>query len=135
MRGLVLLTDAAVDVLFFLQEALEFGVGLAEERLGRRLVIGALGGLGNRRRLAGRTFLGLAPPATAGADNAPPGRLARSLADGHGRLPRDLCLVRALVRQDLALVDPHLHADATERRARFRESVVDVGTERVERDA
>ena len=53
--GNVLLTDAAVDVLFFLKETLELGVRLAEERLGRRFLVAALGRLCNRGRLAGRT--------------------------------------------------------------------------------
>ena len=35
--------------------------------------------------------------------------------------------------QDLALVDPHLHADATKRGARLGEPVVDVGAQRVQR--
>src|SRR3982074_1636169 len=35
---------------------------------------------------------------------------------------------------DLALVDPHLHADATERRLGLEEAVVDVGAQRVQRD-
>src|SRR5205807_8437732 len=36
---------------------------------------------------------------------------------------------------DLALVDPHLHANAAERGARLIEAVVDVGAQRVERHA
>src|SRR5205085_2381766 len=38
-------------------------------------------------------------------------------------------------REDVALVDPHLHADATERRAGLAEPVVDVGPQRVQRHA
>src|SRR6185369_6857027 len=36
---------------------------------------------------------------------------------------------------ELTLVDPHLDADATERRLRLEEAVVDVGAQRVQRDA
>src|SRR4029077_6328890 len=42
-------------------------------------------------------------------------------------------LDRALVRKDVALVDPDLHADATERGARLGQAVVDVGAQRVQR--
>src|SRR3954453_8108867 len=42
---------------------------------------------------------------------------------------------RVALRHDLALVDPALHADAPERRARLVKAVVDVGAQRVQRDA
>src|SRR5207249_5103828 len=39
------------------------------------------------------------------------------------------------LRHDLALVDPDLHADPAEGRLRLDEAVVDVGADRVQRDA
>src|SRR5919197_6414986 len=40
-----------------------------------------------------------------------------------------------VLRHDLALVDPDLHADAAEGRLRLGEAVVDIGADRVQRDA
>ena len=42
---------------------------------------------------------------------------------------------RVALGHDLALVDPALHADAAERRLGLEEAVVDVGAQRVQRDA
>src|SRR5262249_49222834 len=70
------------------------------------------------------------------ADDAPTGGdLAGGLADGHGRLAADLVLRRRAVGEDLALVDPHLHAGASERGARLGPAIVDVGPQRVQRNA
>ena len=61
------------------------------------------------------------------------GRAAARLADGHRGLAGDLVLGRLLVREDVALVDPDLHADAAVGRLRLAEAVVDVGPQRVQR--
>ena len=61
--------------------------------------------------------------------SAPAGRLA----DGHGRLAGDLVLGWRLVREDVALVDPDLHADAAGGGLGLAEAVVDVGAQRVQR--
>ena len=55
------------------------------------------------------------------------------LADGHGRLAGDLVVVERLVGHDVALVDPHLHADAAAGGAGLADAVVDVGAQRVQR--
>src|SRR5207248_8301444 len=44
-------------------------------------------------------------------------------------------VLREAGRHDLALVDPHLHADAAEGGARLVEAVVDVGAQGVQRHA
>src|SRR5690349_17811783 len=128
-RLVVLATGAALDLLFFCEQRLEGRVGLLDQGLGllgrRVLVAPSL----DRHRLLG----GAAPPA-AGADDATAGgRLPGGLADGHGRLLGDLVLGRRLVGEDVALVDPDLHADTPERRARLGLAVVDVGPQGVER--
>src|SRR5205085_5466732 len=59
----------------------------------------------------------------------------RAAAAGR-RLLRSLDLGQVLLEargHDLALVDPHLHADAAEGRAGLEEAVVDVGAEGVQR--
>ena len=48
------------------------------------------------------------------------------VAGGHGGLAHDLLVVVELVGQDVALVDPHLHPDATGRSAGLTKAVVDV---------
>src|SRR5205807_3203846 len=92
--------------------------------------LGALGCFCSRGRLGtgftGLALVGLAAP-TARGDDPPGPDLARRLTHSHGRLALDLVFARDLVRQDVALVDPDLHADAPEGRARFAEAVVDVG--------
>src|SRR5690606_35843976 len=60
--------------------------------------------------------------------------LARGLADRHRGLLGDLVLDHALVGEDVALVDPDLHTDATGGGLRLAEAVVDVGAQRVQRD-
>src|SRR5207244_3380995 len=128
-RLVVLAAGAALDLLFFCEQRLESRVGLLDERLGllgRRLLVGCTL---DRYRLLRRA----APPA-AGADHAAAtGALPGGLANGHGRLLGDLVLGRRLVGEDVALVDPDLHADAPERRARLRLAVVDVGPQGVQR--
>src|SRR5262245_6151231 len=134
VRGLVVLARTPLDLFLFGEQTLEVGVGLAEQRARRGLLVGTLArlcGRGHRRAF----LLGPPPPAAARTDDPAPGRLARSLADGHRRLPRDLVLDRAAVRQDVALVDPDLHADASERRTCLGEAVVDVGPQCVQRHA
>src|SRR3954471_4890072 len=126
LRRLVVLTRAALDLLFLGEETLELGVGLLHE--GRRfaeLPVPARG-LVHGSRLVGRTAA-----TAAGTDHATPG--ARGFADGHRGLLGDLVLGRGLVGEDLALVDPDLHADAPERGARLGLAVVDVGPQRVQR--
>src|SRR5215813_12650954 len=49
-------------------------------------------------------------------------------------LERSLPLARALLlRQNVAAIDPNLHADHAVGRARFREAVLDVGAQRMQR--
>src|SRR3546814_4892642 len=50
-----------------------------------------------------------------------------------GGLAADLVLGLGLVREDVALVEPHLHADAAGGRTGLPEAVVDVGPQRVQR--
>src|SRR3546814_18539408 len=50
-----------------------------------------------------------------------------------GGLAADLVLGLGLVREDVALVEPHLHADAAGGRTGLAEAVVDVGPQRVQR--
>src|SRR6185312_15873193 len=83
----------------------------------------------DRRRDPALVGLGLAP-STARADHAAAG--SGGLADGHRRFLGDLVLDDALVGEDVALVDPDLHADATERLG-FGQAVVDVGAQGVQR--
>src|SRR5215207_8816159 len=127
VRRLVVVVHPALDLFLFGQQALELGIGLLDEGLvlGRLLGLGALG-----------------RPAPAGGRRRhdallPGGRRARTrgLTHGHGGLAGDL--VRALTRvgQDVALVDPHLHADAAGGGAGLAEAVVDVGAQRVPRHA
>src|SRR5262249_22680383 len=59
--------------------------------------------------------------------------LAAGLADRHRGLAADLVLGRGLVREDVALVDPNLHADAAEGGAGLTEAVIDVGPKGVQR--
>src|SRR4029453_10806396 len=61
---------------------------------------------------------------------------APALAAGAGGgTRRGRLLLRELTGGDVALVDPHLDADPAERRAGLVEAVVDVGPQRVQRDA
>src|SRR6056297_2167571 len=110
------LRGALGDGLFFVEQLLELGVGVLDQRL----------------RLRSRC---LVARATGGHDLARPGTLTRGLADGHGRLASDLVLVELLVREDVSLVDPHLHTDATAGGLGLAHAVVDVGAQRVQRDA
>src|SRR5512143_1727481 len=59
------------------------------------------------------------------------------LATGHWQLLLERALrglsLTLLLRQDFALVNPALHADHAVGRLRFRESPVDVGAQRVQR--
>ena len=94
-------------------------------RLGRRGLDRAAPRRRARRRPAPSTAAG--PPSPGRRDG--PGGARR-----HGREPQ----LRPRARRgaaDVALVDPHLHADAAERRAGLVEAVVDVRAQRVQRDA
>src|SRR4029453_18219356 len=80
---------------------------------------------------------GGAPPGSRRHDPlAPAGRAAgtRGLTHGHRGLASDLLLALRLVGQHVALVEPHLHADATGGGAGLAEPVVDVGPQRVPGD-
>src|SRR5690606_22942577 len=112
------------DLLLLGEQALELGIGLLDEGL----VLG--------RRLLGRGLrLGRRRAAAAGGRRHDPSttRLggARGLAHGHGGLAGDLVLALGAVGQHVALVEPHLHADAARGRAGLAEAVVDVGPEGV----
>src|SRR5262245_30272065 len=121
---LVVVVHPALDLLLFGEEALQLGVGLLDEGL----VLGD-GGL----------LAGLGRPAAAGSRGhdalgaAAPG--AGGLAHGHGGLAGDLLLALGLVGQYVALVEPHLHADAAGGGAGLAEAVVDVGPQGVAGDA
>src|SRR6478736_3713113 len=130
LRRLVVLTlaGAALDLFLFGEEALELGVGFLDQR--SRLFDDVVGRAVDLRGLAG----GTATTATR-AHDATLRALARGLADGHRRFLLDLVLGRRLVGEDLTLVDPHLHTDATERGLGLGVAVVDVGAQRVQRDA
>ena len=78
-----------------------------------------------------------APSSPSGRRRPPPALIDTAagtggLAHGHRRFLGDLVFDRALVGEDVALVDPDLHADAAERLG-FGEAVVDVGAQRVQR--
>src|SRR5439155_14757916 len=129
---------ATLDLFFLGQQALELGVGLLDQGdLSPALV--TLRPLGNGRhhafgtRLTRLALLGLATAAAGGDDTPGPG-LAGGLPDRHPRFLGDLVVARDLVGKDVALVDPHLHADPPEGGAGFAEAVVDVGPKGVERD-
>src|SRR5262245_36180966 len=122
--GLVVLARGALDLLLLGEKAFELGIRLLDEGL----VL--LGHLGVGRRRGG--LLGLAPGRRRHHLAGP--RFAGGVADGHGGLLADLVLELALVGEDVALVDPDLHADAAVGRARLTEAVVDVGSQRVQRD-
>src|ERR671916_542659 len=116
----------ALDLFLFGQQALELGIGLLDEGLvlGHGCLFG--GALGGAPAGAGRR----------GHDAlAALGGGAGGLADGHGRLARDLLLALRLVGEDIALVEPHLDADATGGGAGLAGAVVGVGPERVTGDA
>src|SRR5206468_667296 len=127
VRRLVVLARAALDVFLFGEKALELGVGFLDHR---RVLV--------RRRCVARgdgCGLTLRTPTTAASGDHPPRTgLPRGLAHGHRRFARDLVFGRGLVRKDVALVDPHLHADAAEGGAGLAEPVVDVGPQRVKGD-
>src|SRR5207245_613313 len=84
---------------------------------------------------AGFALLRPAPPAARGDDSSGLPALARGLAHGHGRLAADLVLPGDSVGEDVALVDPDLHADTAEGGLGLAEAVVDVGPEGVQGDA
>src|SRR5579859_1768633 len=132
----VLRPGAALDLLFLGEQALQLRVHRDDGSfLGRGLLDGGLlgGGLSRRRWGSGLSQVGPAAAATGRDHTAGPGPLAGRLADGHGRLPADFVLAGDLVGKDVALVDPHLDADAAERGAGLTKAVVDVGPEGVER--
>src|SRR4051812_1434473 len=118
-RRLVMLPRTALDVFLFGEETLELRICFLDERRGLDLCVtgrlGAAAGGGRRHDLARG--------------------LTRRLADGHRGLAADLVLERRLVREDVALVDPHLDADATGGGAGLAEAVVGVGPGRVQRHA
>src|SRR5262249_5523741 len=92
------------------------------------------GGLFRGGWAAGRGPAGGAGPSSAGARDPAPARcLPRGLAYRHGGLLGDLVLGGGLVGQDVALVDPDLHADASERGTGLGLAVVDVGPQGVQR--
>src|SRR4029079_4517517 len=100
---------APLDLLFLREEALELGIGLADDGrqlLGPRFVSrrrGARLGLGGTARGSRLGLIGTAATPTGGDD--PPGPdLARRLADGHRGFAADLVLRRRPVGKDVALV-------------------------------
>src|SRR5207244_11338794 len=92
-------------------------------------------------RAAGTTRTAASAPAAAPAAPAATATAAATVvaATAAGRrLLRGLHLgevLREARGHDLALVDPHLHADPAEGGARLEEAVVDVGAQAVERHA
>src|SRR6185312_6897270 len=97
--------------------------------------------------LAAPPAAGSRPAPAAGAVAAPAGTRGAELLHLAGQRPAppaaavDLAeagrgaLVLEALGHDLALVDPHLHADPAEGRLRLGEPVVDVGTQGVQRHA
>src|SRR4051794_13710020 len=145
MRGLVVLAGAALDLFLFGQHGLEVGIDSHEgASLATRVVVSGRRGLGRLLTglaglagLAGHTGLplvGTAPAATGGDDPAGTAPAA-GLAHNHRRFAGNLVLGRDLVGKDLALVDPHLDADAALGRLGLAEAVVDVSAEGVQRHA
>src|SRR5262245_53516720 len=124
VRRLVVVVHPALDLLLLGQQALELRIGLLDEGLVLRgLLDDSLGRA--------------AAPGGGGHDPLAAGRLAagtRGLAHGHGGLAGDLLFALGLVGQHVALVEPHLHADATGGGAGLAEAVVDVGPQRVAGD-
>src|SRR5690606_7205225 len=88
-----------------------------------------LGGLGRSRGTTTVTVAPCRPVATGGAVST-----TASTAGGTGA-SGGLGLTLGAGPCDLTLVDPDLHADTAEGRAGLVEPVVDVGTQRVQRDA
>src|ERR1700678_420671 len=143
VRGLVMLAGPALDLLVLGEDALELvgdrgggddvGGGQIHQSLGD---LGVAIGVGIDGHHAARgSLLGPAAPATGGDQAAGcVASLARGLPHGHGRLSGDLVLGGDLVGEDVALVDPHLHADAAEGGLGLPEPVVDVGPEGVQGD-
>src|SRR5439155_9681073 len=85
-----------------------------------------------------RTAAATTRTAAATTRAAAPAAVAATAAGrrGWGRgLELGQVLTAVALGHDLALVDPALDADAAERRSRLVEAVVDVGAQRVERDA
>src|SRR5665213_403078 len=70
---------------------------------------------------------------TAGGDEAAGSALTGGLPHGHGCFTGDFVLNGDLVGQDVALVDPDLHADTARGGPRLAEAVVDVGPQGVQR--
>src|SRR5579875_1619632 len=99
---------------------------LTRELLGGELLGGELGGARSGSAEAG------APAATARGDEAARPALPRGLADGHCGLTGDLLVDRDLVGEDVSLVDPDLHPDASRGGLGLAEPVVDVGPQGVQ---
>src|SRR5262249_2998744 len=135
-----------------LDDGLLLGQGCGELRLlERRRLAGRLLGLRRRLLLTGPPATTVRPAAAHGTETLavgppPPLTLAETFARPTAPAAARLILVAepqlsigsdALValRHDLALVDPHLDADPAEGRLGLGEPVVDVGSNRVERDA
>src|SRR6202040_268423 len=97
---------AALDVLFFGQEALQLRIDLDDRsflvdgRIGGRVPAG--GGRGRQPHPGGLAEIGATPSAT-GRDNPAGTALTGCFADRHGRFPVDLFLGRGLVGEDVAL--------------------------------
>src|SRR5690606_34288079 len=96
------------------------------------LVPGLLGALS---RLGGRAGLGLGRLALAAAAATLRTLAALAAATARGALRGLLGLALGAGGRGVALVDPHLDADAAERGAGLEEAVVDVGAEGVQRHA
>src|SRR5262245_581419 len=120
---LVVVVHPALDLFLLGEQALELRIGLLDEGLVLRGLLGA--SLGRAATPGGGGHDPLATGLAAGT---------RGLAHGHGGLAGDLLLALGLVGQHVALVEPHLHADATGGGAGLTEAVVDVGPQRVTRD-
>src|SRR4029453_12485789 len=123
VRRLVVVVHPALDLFLLGEQALELRIGLLDEGLVLRGLLGA--SLGRPAAPGG----GGHDPLAAGLATG-----TRGLAHRHGGLAGDLLLALGLVGQHVALVEPHLHADATGGRAGLTEAVVDVGPQRVARD-
>src|SRR4029453_4725369 len=119
VRRLVVVVHPGLDLFLLREQALELRIGLLDEGLVLRGLLGAA--LGRTATPGG----GGHHPRAAGLATG-----TRGLAHGHGGFAGDLLLALGLVGQNVALVEPHLHADATGGRAGPTEAAGDVGPQR-----
>ena len=117
VRCLVPVVGPAGDVLFFVEQLLELGIGFLQQRGVSGSAASAGGGPADDTTWRGSPAWPDVSPTAIAASRA------------------DLVVALRLVGEDVALVDPHLDADAAAGGAGLAEAVVDVGAQRVQRHA